>query len=186
MRMAPIAKVGTARHGEPHDLADARRPALICSLAACAPEPPAREWLAGRWAVDGQACGEAWLIFTADGRWSNARMKGRWSADGRRLTLALTDELSGLPNLRWRPVADAPCHTESVERVSADALDSRWEDGSSHRLSRCMPTAVRLPMQACIGDCARVTPFDPRPWNAGPPAATRTCSRWIARHGIDR
>jgi hypothetical protein len=150
---------------------------LICWLAACSSDIPGGEWLAGRWAVDGQSCDEAWLIFTADGYWSDYLSKGRWSADGRRLTLTLTHVRAGSADGRWPPVAPALCHTGSIERIGADALNSRWEDGSSHRLSRCTPMAVRLPMRACLGDCARVTPFDPRPWDPGPPAATRTCSR---------
>jgi hypothetical protein len=149
---------------------------LICWLAACSSDGP-EEWLAGRWAVDLQACDEAWLTFSGDGSWSNQLAKGRWSADGRRLTLSLTHERSPLFSADWRAAERPMCHTETVERVSADELRTRWEDGSSHRLVRCTPTAPRLPMRGCVGDCERVTPFDPRPWNAGPPAATRTCSR---------
>jgi hypothetical protein len=93
---------------------------------------------------------------------------------GSALTLVHTHVSSGRRFNRNAPVTRVICHTEQVERVGSDELRTRWEDGTVHRLVRC-PT-VEPPRQACLGDCAPVTGFEPQPRNLGPEAATRACT----------
>jgi hypothetical protein len=72
-----------------------------------------------------------------------------------------------------RPVNPPICHTERIRWEGPDRFQTRWEDGTEHRLSRCKSPAD--PQIRCLGDCDRATPFDEKGWAAGPAAATRRC-----------
>jgi hypothetical protein len=142
-------------------------------LTACSPDSGPRHWAVGRWAVDDQPCDEAWLTYAGDGSWSDRFTTGRWTSQGSRLTLRLTHTRRQPFSASWSPLETPICHTEIVQRRSDSELVTLWEDGTRHRLTRC--AASVLPTVACVGDCARVTPFDPRGWASSEPAAKRSC-----------
>jgi hypothetical protein len=153
-------------------------PLLICCavLTSCG-EERSGDWLEGRWAVDRQACDSAWLTYRRDGTWGDYLQQGRWRRDGLNLRTSVTQVLVALPRRHFRAIDHSLCHSERLQRVGDDEVRTTWEDGTTHRLIRCRPTEITFPHPACLGDCERVTPFDESPWNTGPPAATRFCSR---------
>src|SRR4051812_25046884 len=151
-------------------------PLICCVGLGSSSNGQSSDWLEGRWAVDGESCDAAWLTYRADGTWSDFLNRGTWRREGLNLGTSMTHDAPQLPGYEARPVAHPLCHRERLERIGEDELRTTWEDDSFHRLVRCHPTEITYPHTGCLGDCERVTPFDPHPWNTGPPDATRLCS----------
>jgi hypothetical protein len=148
---------------------------VCCAVLNCCDESQPSDWLEGRWAVDGQACNAAWLTYRGDGTWSDEGQEGSWVRDGMSLRTSFTRYGEVWPHHRVHPVQRPLCHTERLQRIGEGELRTTWEDNTTHRLIRCHPTQIIYPHIGCLGDCDRVTPYDPSPWNIAPPAATRHC-----------
>ena len=148
---------------------------LCCGALNSCGEAQPDDWLEGRWAVDGQTCDAAWLTYRSDGTWSDERREGRWERDGLNLRTSFTGWSETWPHRHVNAVQHTLCHTERLQRLGDDELRSTWEDDTTHRLRRCHPVEITYPHRGCLADCDRVTPYDPSPWNEGPPAATRSC-----------
>lgn len=152
---------------------------LLAAIAACAPAPADEaSWLAGRWAVDGESCRTAATILDAGGSWHTQWMSGRWSYSEGRLSRTVThrhdarryfDPRGGNP----RPVNPPLCHVETVRAIGRDVIETRWADGSTHRMVRC--PGSRPPGGVCIGDCGTATPFD-FPHAPNPSRPARLCA----------
>jgi hypothetical protein len=143
---------------------------LVGWLAACSPHAERQHWAVGRWAVDDHPCDESWLTYAGDGTWSDRFASGRWTSQASQLTRKLTHTRARPFSASWSPLETPICHTEIVKRRSDSELLTLWEDGTRHRLRRCAASAGP-PTTACVGDCARVTPFDPGGWYSSEPAA---------------
>jgi hypothetical protein len=147
---------------------------LLYCLGSCSPDESAlqRRALIGRWAIDGQACDSAWLVYRRDGSWTTGHNGGRWSLADDRLTMKVTN-WGDLARGQAEEIRPYFCHTEHIRWIGPDQFVTRWEDGSKHRLNRC--DSRQRPIVQCIGDCTDVTPFDQYGWAERPPAATRRC-----------
>jgi hypothetical protein len=147
---------------------------ISCCIASCTPGKDAatQAALVGRWAVDGESCDDAQLLFQADQSWMTNHNAGRWSVDDGKLTYALTRR-GDIQHGETEAVSPNICHSGPVRQLDADHFVSDWEDGTRHRLTRC--DVRRRPFTECVGDCSRIVPFD---WEFGPlrPAPVfRTC-----------
>src|SRR6476660_3604763 len=112
-------------------------PLLLSCLCTCASEAPRDDRLSGRWVLDEQPCAREGLVFRADGTWSTVLEGGSWSLDGDRLAMRLSYDVDVTTDGRHRPRTPNMCHTERIRWTGPDRLETHWEDGTVHRLSRC-------------------------------------------------
>jgi hypothetical protein len=140
-------------------------------LASCSPDSESAR-LAGRWAVDGESCDRSWLTYREDGSWVANPGGGRWRLERGKLTLQLTEDGYAFRGPK-KPIEPNLCHTEHIEWIGPNEYRTRWEDGTVHRLTRCVVKVQ--PTIGCLGDCNAVTPFHEHGWAERAPAARRAC-----------
>lgn len=148
-------------------------PLFLTCLSACSSEAPSDVRLVGRWVLDEQPCAREGLVFSADGTWSTVLEGGSWSLEGDRLAMRLSYHVDFEAAGRHPARHPNMCHTERILWAGPNRLETHWEDGTVHRLSRC--EAVQQPSSFCVGDCAQATPFDEGGWAQQHPAARRQC-----------
>jgi hypothetical protein len=148
-------------------------PLLLCCLCSFSSEAPRDDRLVGRWVLDEQTCEGEGLVYRADGTWSTVLKGGTWSLEGDRLAMRLSyyvDDYRTGRGSAWKPNM---CHSERIVWIEPNRLETHWEDGTVHRLSRC--AVAQQPTSFCVADCAAATPFDEHGWAQRPPGARRQC-----------
>jgi hypothetical protein len=148
-------------------------PLLLFCLCSYSSETPRDDRLIGRWALDGQSCAREGTVFHADGTWSTVLEGGSWTLEGDRLAMRLSYDVDDFSTGHRRARNPNTCHSERIAWTGPGRFETRWEDGSVHRLSRC--TSEQQPSSFCVGDCGAATPFDDHGWANRPPAARRQC-----------
>ena len=113
-----------------------------CGRTSTAAAAPDAQWLLGRWVLaQGSrerslaACDSHSAIFySADGTYSLWEEDGRWKLQGDRLTETAT---SANPDAQPVDVEIGRTFSSRVERLGADEMRKRYEDGTSRTFFRC-------------------------------------------------
>jgi hypothetical protein len=120
----------------------------LATLAACVgprerglergPAAPllSKQWLAGGWVLEGEACeSDAGIIYRSDGSWIADGAAGRWKIDNSRLVTVIAEEED---NVGTMVRLDPPLRkVEEIASAEANTIQIRGENGDIRRLKRC-------------------------------------------------
>lgn len=106
------------------------------AAGAASDRPLSEEWLTGNWAPEGESCtGDNIVHYNQGGDWAAYGANGHWQVQGN--TIVATIDAQGGDNDTLVELPAPERNVETIRITSEDSFESRWQDGTTHSLTRC-------------------------------------------------